>query len=191
MRKLTVVLAIAMPCGGQALAQPVTVRDTELSKEIENPVTRRITLPLRYQADFLDGPYKATKDTYEIDQAVLPFRLNEDWALITRTKFPVVVQPPKNRGQSWASGLSNGYTTFFLSPENGEGAYWGVGPVLYYPASNLTVGVKKWGSGPSAAFIKEDRPVRRRLWQGVSAGRAAYEAGFRRLLQCCTAQGRQ
>ena len=52
--------------------------DTELSKEIENPVTRRITLPLRYEAEFLDGAYKTTKDTFEIDQAVLPLRLNED-----------------------------------------------------------------------------------------------------------------
>jgi hypothetical protein len=53
--------------------------------------------------------------------------------------------------------LSNGYTTFFLSPEHGEGLYWGVGPVLYYPsATNSTVGVNKWGSGPSAAFIKMD-----------------------------------
>ncbi|HYZ40106.1 MAG TPA: hypothetical protein VE687_05680 [Stellaceae bacterium] len=131
--------------------------DTELSTEIENPVTRRITLPLRYEADFLDGPYKATKDTFEIDQAVVPFRLNEDWALITRTKLPFEVEPPKKLGDHWASGLSNGYTTFFLSREHGEGFYWGVGPVLYYPsATNSTVGVNKWGSGPSAAFIKED-----------------------------------
>jgi len=44
-----------------------------------------------------------------------------------------------------------------LSPEHGEGFYWGAGPVLYYPsATNSTVGVNKWGSGPSAAFIKED-----------------------------------
>jgi len=144
---------------GQSLAQlPALGADTntELSKEIENPVTRRITLPLRYEADFLDGAYEATKDTFSIDQAVLPFRLNDDWALITRTKLPVEVLPPKNLGDHWAFGLSNGYTTFFLSPEHGEGVYWGVGPVLYYPSSNPTVGVKKWGSGPSLAFIKQD-----------------------------------
>ena len=156
-------LALAALSSGQSLAQTATPMsntdtetDTQLSKEMENPVTRRITLPLRYEADFLDGAYKATKDTFEIDQAVLPFHLNDDWALITRTKLPVVVQPPKNLGQSWASGLSNGYTTFFLSPEHGEGLYWGAGPVLYYPSSNPSVGVKKWGSGPSAAFIKQD-----------------------------------
>ena len=156
-KPIAAMLVMATLGGGPCLAQSTPpASDTELSKEIENPVTRRITLPLRYEADFLDGTYKATKDTFEIDQAVLPFRLNEDWALITRTKLPVEVEPPKNRGQSWASGLSNGYTTFFLSPEHGEGVYWGVGPVLYYPSSNLTVGVKKWGSGPSTAFVKKD-----------------------------------
>ena len=159
-KRIPPVLAIAALWSGEFLAQataPVSDTDTELSKEIENPVTRRITLALRYEADFLDGAYKATKDTFEIDQAVVPFRLNEDWALITRTKLPVEVEPPKKFGDHWATGLSNGYTTFFLSPEHGEGLYWGVGPVLYYPsATNSTVGVNKWGSGPSAAFIKMD-----------------------------------
>jgi hypothetical protein len=132
--------------------------NTELSKESENPVTRRITVPLRYEADFNDGPTGATKDTFELDQAVLPFRLDESWALITRTKFPAYSQPPKQIGGSWESGLGNGYTTFFLSPEHGEGFYWGVGPVLYYPsATNSALGVNKWGSGPSVAFVKKDQ----------------------------------
>ena len=151
--------ALALLFGNQPSAQtatPVSDTDTVLSKEVENPVTQRITLPLRYEAEFLDGAYYATKDTFEIDQAVVPFRLNEDWALITRTKLPFEVEPPKKLGDHWANGLSNGYTTFFLSPEHGEGFYWGVGPVLYYPATNSTVGVNEWGSGPSAAFIKED-----------------------------------
>jgi hypothetical protein len=34
--------------------------------------------------------------------------------------------------------------------------YWGVGLILYYPATNTTVGVDKWDSGPSAAFMQED-----------------------------------
>jgi hypothetical protein len=145
--RIAAVLALATLSSGQALSQsaaPVSETDTELSKEIENPVTRRITLPLRYEADFLDGAYKATKDTFSVDQAVVPFTLNDNWALITRTKLPAEVLPPKNLGDHWAAGLSNGYTTFFLSPEHGERFYWGVGPVLYYPtATNLTVGVNK------------------------------------------------
>jgi hypothetical protein len=158
-KRAGIFLATAPFWGGPALAQtPAPITDTELSKETENPVTRQITLPLRYEADFLDGAYDATKDTYEIDQAVLPFRLNEDWALITRTKLPAETLPPKKLGEDWTSGLSNGYTTFFLSPEHGRGFYWGVGPVLYYPtATNSALGVNKWGSGPSAAFLHKDQ----------------------------------
>jgi Putative MetA-pathway of phenol degradation len=146
-------------CCGQSLAQSVTLEsNTDLSKEAENPVTRRVTVPLRYEANFNDGPYGATKDTYELDQAVLPFRLDEDWALITRTKFPTYSQPPKKVGDHWESGLGNGYTTFFLSPEHGEGFYWGVGPVLSYPsATNAALGVNKWGSGPSVAIVRKDQ----------------------------------
>jgi hypothetical protein len=97
------------------------------------------------------------KETFEVDQAVVPFRLNDDWALITRTKLPFEVQLPKDVGDHWVDGFSNGYTTFFLSPEHGRDFYWGVGPVLYYPsAMNLILGVNKWGSGPAVAFLHED-----------------------------------
>jgi hypothetical protein len=156
------VLAIAALCSGKAVGQSAAsatqsrVTNNDLSKESDNPVSRMITLPLRYQADFLDGPYHATKDTFELDQAILPFRLNDDWTLITRTKIPAYAQPPKKRGESWASGLGSGYTTFFLSPARGEGFYWGAGQVLSYPsATNTALGVNKWGSGPSVAFFSK------------------------------------
>ena len=47
--------------GGQSLAQSVkALSNTELSKESENPVSRIITLLLRYGAEFNDGAYHAT-----------------------------------------------------------------------------------------------------------------------------------
>ena len=133
-KRVVAALTIAALWTSQSLAQSsAPISDTELSKEAENPVTRYITLPLRYEADFWDGANRATKDVFEVDQAVVPFRLNDDWSLITRTKLPAEVLPPKNLGDPWVDGLSNGYTTFFLSPEHGTGFYWGAGPVLYYP----------------------------------------------------------
>ena len=150
-------LAFLLLWCGRSFAQTEPASNTDLSKELVNPVTRYITLPLRYEAEFQDGPYKATKSTFELNQAVVPFRLNDDWALITRTKFPAIIEPPKKLGEHWASGLGNGYTTFFLSPEHGEGFYWGAGPVLYYPsATNSALGVHRWGSGPSAAFVVQN-----------------------------------
>lgn len=142
------------PASVNGPARPAASSNDDLSKESENPLTLTITLPLRYEADFYDGAYNATKDTFELDQAVLPFKLNDDWALITRTKLPGYSEPPKKLGDHWVSGFGNGYTTFFLSPARGNGFYWGAGPVLYYPtATNATLGVNKWGSGPSAAFV--------------------------------------
>ena len=151
-----VLAATALSLNRVAAQQETSTDDTEVSKETENPVTRRITLPLRYEAEFQNGAERATKDTFQIDQAVAPFRLNQDWALITRTKLPLVVQPPKKRGEHWSTGLSNGYTTFFLSPEYGSGIFWGAGPLLYYPATSAEVGVQRWGSGPSVAFVKKN-----------------------------------
>jgi hypothetical protein len=76
------ILPIAALRSGQSLAQTsAPVNDTDyLSKETENPVTRQTTLPLRYEADFHDGADKLTKSTIELDQAVVPFRLNDDWS---------------------------------------------------------------------------------------------------------------
>jgi hypothetical protein len=99
MERLAPALPLALLWAGQALAQPaVPLSDTDLSKETENPVSRQATLPLRYQADFRDGVDKLTKSTFEIEQAVVPFRLNDDWSLITRTKLPAEALPPKKSG---------------------------------------------------------------------------------------------
>jgi hypothetical protein len=82
------VFAMTLLSASQATAQvPTPVTNTDFSKETENPVTRRITLPFRYQADFLDGVDQLTKSTFELDQAVVPFRLNDDWSLITPPSF--------------------------------------------------------------------------------------------------------
>lgn len=149
---LATALLSASPCGRAA----DILNATEASKEIENPVTRQITLPVRYEAQFNEGAGRSTKHIVELNQAVVPFRLNEEWALITRTKLPWVSQPPKTSGADRASGLGSGYTTFFLSPRWGEGFYWGTGPVLSYPAANSDLGTDKWGAGAALGFVKKD-----------------------------------
>jgi hypothetical protein len=156
-KRLFAIPLISLFWAGSALAQTAPpLGNDQLSKEAENPVSHQITLPLRYEADLFDGVDYLTKSTFEVDQAIVPFQLNGDWALITRTKLPVEALPPKKAGDPWSEGLSNGYTTFFLSPEHGSGFYWGVGPVLSYPAINSLLGATKWGSGPSVAFVHED-----------------------------------
>ena len=66
---VALVLPVAALWCSQSFAQSgMPVDDTDyLSKETENPVTRRIIVPLRYEADFLDGADKLTKSTIELD----------------------------------------------------------------------------------------------------------------------------
>jgi hypothetical protein len=74
---------------GQALAQSTApLTNNEVSKETENPVARQITLPLRYQADFLDGAAQLTRSTFEVDQVIVPFRLDDDWSRDTTGRQP-------------------------------------------------------------------------------------------------------
>ena len=54
-KRVVAALTIAALWTSQSLAQSAPPSDTELSKEAENPVTRYITLPLRYEADIWDG----------------------------------------------------------------------------------------------------------------------------------------
>jgi len=46
----------------------------------------------------VDGAGERYRNMSEINQADIPFRLNEDGAQTTRTKSPTIVQPPRNLG---------------------------------------------------------------------------------------------
>jgi hypothetical protein len=113
-KRIGACVALTTLWSNHALSQSETPKsDTEISKQIEIPITRRITLPLRYEADFLDGPYKAIKERSQSIRQWYRSCADEEWILATQTKLQAVVQPPKKLGNSWAGGLSDGYTTFF------------------------------------------------------------------------------
>lgn len=148
------------PWDTRATAQPAPQEtNADYEKEVENPVTHFYTLPLQYKASFEDGFYDATTNSIQLNNAVLPIQLDDDWFLIARTKGGYVSQAPKKRDDDWEAGLNNTQTTLFLSPSRGNGFFWGAGPVVFLPtATNSTTGMNKWGSGPSAAAV----------WQGGS-----------------------
>jgi hypothetical protein len=132
---------------------PAGTTNSEYERESENPVSRFYTLPLRFKAAFDDGFYGGTTDTLEINNALIPVALDDDWFLIARSKGAFVSQAPKAQGSSWQDGLNNAQTTLFLSPAHGDGFFWGVGPVISFPtATNAATGTNQWGLGPSIAF---------------------------------------
>jgi len=139
----------------QARAQPAREEtNAEYEAETVNPVTHFYTMPLRYKASFEDGFYNATASYFQLNNAVTPFRLDEDWFLIARSSGSYVLQPPKKQGESWGDGFNNFQTTLFLSPARGDRFFWGAGPVISLPtATNTATGQNKWALGPSFAFV--------------------------------------
>jgi hypothetical protein len=138
--------------GGQAAAGAST---EELQKAVQNPVANLISVPFQNNIDFGNGPYDRTRYTLNI-QPVVPLKLSESVMLITRTIFPVIIQPDINTPNDGAFGLGDINPTFFFSPANQGKLIWGIGPTFVVPtATDRTLGSGKWSAGPSIVMLAQ------------------------------------
>jgi len=125
----------------------------ELARAAQNPVASMISVPFQNNTNFNFGPQEKTQNILNI-QPVLPFELNEDWNLITRTILPVISQPAFTPSQDRKIGLGDTVFTAFLSPKDSGQLIWGVGPALLLPTStDDRLGAGEWGAGPSAVVL--------------------------------------
>ena len=129
----------------------------ELAKKLQNPVANLISVPLQNNWDFRIGPADAMRYAVNV-QPVIPFSLNADWNLITRTILPIVHAESPIPGGSAAGGMGDIVQSFFLSPKEPVGGWiMGGGPVFLYPtASDDALEGEKWGAGPTAVVLKQD-----------------------------------
>jgi hypothetical protein len=138
-----------------ACALPAWAQDAQdaqsLAREAKNPLANLINVQFIYDAGLNVGPENKTQDTLTI-QPVIPFALNADWSVITRTVLPLISQPALAPGATPANGAGDTQFSAFLSPARTGRLVWGVGPVFLIPsASNDALGQGKWGAGPTAA----------------------------------------
>lgn len=140
-----------------ALSAPVLADDAEqnLAKELTNPVASLISVPFQGNYNQGIGPDEDGNQTYVNVQPVIPFKLNDDWNLISRTILPVTTQNnvvPESGNQF---GLGNTQQSLFLSPSKpNHGIIWGVGPIAYLnTASDPLLGPEKWGAGPTGVAL--------------------------------------
>jgi hypothetical protein len=130
----------------------------ELVKELANPVAALISVPIQANYDEKIGPDEDGSVWRVNVQPVVPFSLNSDWNLISRTIVPLIDQtdiPVKGEGET---GIGDIVQTFFFSPARptSGGVIWAIGPVLLLPtATDEFLGSEKWGIGPSALVLKQ------------------------------------
>lgn len=125
----------------------------ELARAAQNPIASMVNVPIQSNIDFDWGP---DGDTFSVTnvQPVIPFRLNEDWNLITRTILPIVSQPGVLPGQSRKTGTGDTLFTGFFAPVDAGEVIWGVGPMLQLPTtSDDRLGKDEWGAGASVVVL--------------------------------------
>ena len=138
---------------GPAIAQS---DDASLAKQLANPIASLISVPFQNNYDCCYGPNNAGRYTLNI-QPVIPFKLNEEWNLITRTILPIISQGSPAPGVSSSTGLGDTVQSFFFSPSQvAGGVTWGIGPVFLWPTGNATFGSGKYGAGPTAVILKQE-----------------------------------
>jgi hypothetical protein len=134
--------------------------NTELAKKTQNPVAALASLPFQYNYDEKIGPAEDGKRSLLNIQPVIPFSLNQDWNLISRTIIPLIDQQDSlPNGAADASGVGDIAQSIFFSPQKptDSGWIWGAGPVFLFPtASDDLLGSKKWGIGPTAVTLKQE-----------------------------------
>ena len=146
------------PAASDASPQSSGDPAADLAKKLQNPVANLISVPFQNNFDYGGGATrKGSQYTINI-QPVIPFKLNDDWNLITRTIVPVTQQvhiQPENIG-----GLGDIVQSFFLSPAQPIGGLIvGIGPVFLYPtASNDRISANQFAGGPTAVVLKQAGP---------------------------------
>jgi hypothetical protein len=136
--------------------------EEDLALKLANPVANLISIPIQANYDENIGP-DDDGSIWRINiQPVIPFELNDDWNVITRTIVPLIDQsdiPVKGKSES---GLGDITASQFFSPKapTAGGWIWGLGPVWLFPtASDETLGAEKWGIGPTAVALKQAQGV--------------------------------
>ena len=149
-------VAIGMLCCavGPACAQESSAQGTsETAKQAQNPIANVISVPL--ENDFYPHTGADKEDSYVFEmKPVVPFKLSNDWNLITRTVIPVIQVPDLTPTIHGTSGLGDIQTSLFFSPTRVGKVIWGAGPVISFPtATEDILGTKKLSIGPTAVAL--------------------------------------
>ena len=136
-----------------ALAFPAFAQDAQsLTREAKNPFADLINLQFFYDATLGVAPANNTQQMLTI-QPLIPFHLNSDWIVVTRTILPLIAQPAAAPGQGWIRGPGDTQFAALLSPARVGSLDWGIGSVFQLPtATNNALGQGKWGAGPAAGL---------------------------------------
>jgi hypothetical protein len=127
--------------------------DAAAKDAAQNPVAAAISVPFQNNTYYDVGPYRRAENVLLVEP-VIPFRLSQNWLVISRTITPIEVIPRISPAEGVDYGLGNIQPQFYLSPSHPGKFIWGVGAQLWLPtATDRVLGTNKWGGGPATVGL--------------------------------------
>lgn len=133
----------------------------DLAKQLANPVSSLISVPLQFNYDHNIGPNDDGERATLNVQPVIPVSITPDWNMISRTILPITYQDDIAPGSGSQFGLGDTVQSLFFSPKEptAGGWIWGVGPVFLIPTgTDRFLSADKWGIGPTAVALRQSGP---------------------------------
>jgi hypothetical protein len=153
--RIIAIIAAAVAWHPVAMAQDY---EQQLARQLANPVASLISMPLQLNYNSNIGPVDDGRQFTLNLQPVIPFSLNDDWNLISRTILPFVYQNDIFPGAGTQTGLGDTVQSLFFSPAapTAGGLIWGAGPALLLPTgTNDLLTTDKWGIGPTGVVLRQ------------------------------------
>jgi hypothetical protein len=124
---------------------------TDLAKASQNPISDLVSVPAQF--NFFSGGDLGDRSLYNLNlQPNLPFRLNRDWMLVSRTIVPYFSMPVSGARVTGIGDIQQQF--FFALAEPGE-LTWGAGPMFSLPtATNEMSRTGAWGIGPAFVALR-------------------------------------
>lgn len=160
-RRLSLLCALLYAAALPAAAygqQPDTAHHGDLAQQLQNPIAALTTIPFQSNFDFNGGPSgDGFAHTLNI-QPVIPFRLSDEWTLISRTIVPVAYTERVSPHHEF--GLGDTTQSFFFVPHSGvRGLTHGFGPAVLLPtATRPAMQSRQWAAGPTAVAVQVHGP---------------------------------
>lgn len=148
---------------------PAKASGEGLAVKLQNPVADLISVPIQFNWDTGIGP-NDDKDKITVNiQPVIPFHLNKDWNLISRTIIPVIYAESPTPALDDAFGLGDTTQSFFFSPVKPIGGWiLGVGPAALLPTGTDDLfRTKQFALGPTFVGLKQDKVGEGTLTYGI------------------------